>query len=106
MPVSVLAFVVVVVVVFFGGESSVGCTDLMSLYFKFVGAPGAVNTHYFVRKLLSAIYKFSFIHDIVDRPLPCLGFWKDRDEQQHLFLKKGIKTTILQKKLKKYNMAG
>ena len=29
--------------------------------FSFVGAPGVVNIHYFVWKLLSAIYKFSFI---------------------------------------------
>ena len=39
-----------------------GCTVLMSLYFLLVGAPGAVNIYYFVLKLLSAIYKFSFIH--------------------------------------------
>ena len=40
----------------------VGCTVLMLLYSQLVGAPGAVNMHYFVRKLLSAIHTFSFIH--------------------------------------------
>ena len=34
----------------------------MLLYFYLVGTPGATNRHYFVRKLLSAIYKFSFSH--------------------------------------------
>ena len=40
----------------------VGCSVLMSSYFQFVGAPDAVNIYHFVWKLLSAIYKSSFIH--------------------------------------------
>ena len=40
----------------------VGRTVLMLLYFQLVGAPGAVNIHYFAWKLLGAIYKFSFMH--------------------------------------------
>ena len=41
-----------------------GCTVLMLLFFLLVGAPGAVNMHCFVWFLLSAIYKFSFIHSL------------------------------------------
>ena len=44
------------------GVSFCGSYCLTLLYFQLVGAPGAVNIHYFVWKLLSTIYKFSFIH--------------------------------------------
>ena len=50
---------------FFFESVFVGCTNLMLLYFQFVGAPGAVNIHYFVWKFFGAIYKFPFIHSII-----------------------------------------
>ena len=46
----------------------VGCTVLMLLHVQLVWAPVAVNIHYFVWELLSAIYKFSFIHTICCLP--------------------------------------
>ena len=43
------------------------CTVLMLLYLLFVGAPVTVNIHYFVWKLLSVMYEFSFIHSLTKR---------------------------------------
>ena len=50
------------------GVIFVGCTVLMLFYFQLVVEPGAVNVHYFVIKLLSAFYQFSFIQHIFATP--------------------------------------
>ena len=47
----------------------VSCTVLMCLHFSLLGAPDAVNIHYFVWKLVSVLYKLSVSQSVNHVPL-------------------------------------